>query len=60
MVIDPHSKIASLLYNLDEIGKEFSATFHLIEAKKIASTSPMYGNEYQRQVLSLIFQKKAI
>lgn len=56
LIIDPVSKIPSLLYSLEEIIHEFS-DFNVIESKKITSTSPMYGKDYQRQVISLIFQK---
>jgi SAM-dependent methyltransferase len=58
LVIDPYSQIASFLYSEEEIIHEFSDSLHLVEAKKISSVSPMYGKEYSRQVLSLIFQKK--
>jgi SAM-dependent methyltransferase len=60
LVIDPYSQISSLLYTLEEIIHEFSDALHLVEAKKVSSVSPMYGKEYPRQVLSLIFQKKSI
>lgn len=58
LVIDPFSQIASLLYTQEEIIQEFSDSLHLVEAKKVSSSSPMYGQDYQRQVLSLIFQKR--
>ncbi len=58
LIIDPYSQISSLLYTLEEIVSEFSDILQVIEAKKVFSTSPMYGKEYTREVLSLIFQKR--
>ena len=58
MVIDPYSQIHSLLYTQEEIVREFSDSLLLVEVKKVSSISPMYGHDYQRQVLSLVFQKK--
>ncbi len=55
---DPFSGIPSLLYNLEEIIIEFSSFLELVEAKKVSSESPMYGKEYTRSVLSLIFQNR--
>lgn len=58
LIIDPYSQIPSLLYSLEEIVEEFSNFFTLVQGKKETSYSPMYGKDYQRSVLNLIFQKK--
>lgn len=58
LIIDPYSQIPSLLYSLEEIVEEFSDFFTLIQGKREISHSPMYGKDYQRSVLNLIFQKK--
>lgn len=59
LIVDPHSKIPSLLYTQNELSGEFSDLFHLIEGREKTSTSPMYGKEYPRAVLNCIFQKKS-
>jgi SAM-dependent methyltransferase len=56
-IIDPHSQISSFLYNMDEILGEFSDILQPAEAKKTESVSPMYGKEYSRQVLNILFRK---
>ncbi len=58
LIIDPYSNIGSFLYNLDEITSEFSEGFSLVKAENTRSKSPMYGKEYARSVLNLIFQKR--
>ncbi len=57
-IIDPYSKLPSFLYSLEELIEEFSDLFTVCQAEKASSTSPMYGKEYQRSVLHVIFQKK--
>ncbi len=57
MIVDPVSKIASFLYTQEEIVEEFKDVLTLVEAEEKTSVSPMYGKEYPRTVLNLIFKK---
>ena len=57
LIIDPCSKIGSFLYNFQDIIAEFSEGFDVLFKENYRSTSPMYGKEYSRSVLNLIFQK---
>ncbi|MBS0649249.1 MAG: hypothetical protein JSS10_08520 [Verrucomicrobia bacterium] len=57
LIVDPHAKIPSLLYSQDELCREFSDLFRVVEARENFSISPMYGKEYPRAVLNCIFQK---
>lgn len=58
LIVDPYSKIPSLLYSLDELILEFSDLFCIVETKEEKSTSPMYGKEYRRVILNCTFQKR--
>lgn len=57
LIVDPHAKIGSYLYSLDEIVAELSDTLHVVKATKVTSQSPMHGRDYQREVLNIICQK---
>lgn len=58
LIVDPHSNIPSFLYSTDDLKNEFSDLFDVVEIKEQASTSPMYGKDYSRQVINAIFTPK--
>lgn len=57
LIIDPHSHIPSFLYSIQDLIKEFSDQFEVIQVTEQRSTSPMYGTEYPRVVLNAIIKK---
>ncbi len=58
LIIDPYSNISSFLYSQMDLSLEFSDLFELLEAQEKSSVSPMYGKEYQRKVLNVVFRKR--
>jgi SAM-dependent methyltransferase len=58
LIVDPYSNIPSFLYSKDDLIKEFSDLFDVVEVSEQTSTSPMYGNAYSRLVINAIFKKK--
>jgi len=59
-IIDPYAQIDSYLYSIEDLAKEFSDLFTVVEASEQTSQSPMHGKEYTRKVLNLIFKKRPI
>jgi SAM-dependent methyltransferase len=60
LIVDPYSDISSFLYSMDDLAKEFSDYFELVQINEKHSTSPMYGKEYSRVVINAIFKRKKI
>jgi SAM-dependent methyltransferase len=59
MVIDPYANIASYLYSIEDLSREFADLFTVIEASEKISTSPMHGRDYTRNVLNVILQRRS-
>lgn len=57
LIIDPYSNIPSFLYSQDDLIREFSDLFEIIEIQEQTSMSPMHGKEFSRQVINAIFKK---
>lgn len=57
LIIDPYSNIPSFLYSMEDLKKEFSDYFELVEIHEKASSSPMYEVEYPRLVINAVFTK---
>lgn len=60
LIVDPHSTIASFLYSIDDLKDEFADFFETVKIEESFSTSPMYGNEYDRVVINAIFKKRSL
>lgn len=58
LVRDPHSDISSFLYSIDDLRREFSNLFEILEISEQVSKSPMYGKEYSRSVINAILKKR--
>jgi hypothetical protein len=58
LILDPYSNIPSFLYTIDDITAEFSDFFEVIDIKENASSSPMYGKQYDRKVINCILKKR--
>lgn len=59
LIVDPYSNIPSILYSIEDLGKEFANTFEVVKIEEHFSTSPMYEKEYPRVVINAIFRKRA-
>lgn len=57
LILDPYSNICSFLYSKEDLEREFSDYFEILEINEKTSTSPMYDKEYTRKVLNAIFKK---
>ncbi len=57
IVTDPYTSIPSVLYSQQDVIKEFSSLFILVQANEKHSTSHMHGKIYERVVLEFIFKK---
>lgn len=58
IIIDPYTKIPSILYTETSAASEFSNGFELIESYEKRNTSLMHGKEYERVILSFIFKRE--
>lgn len=58
-VIDPYNQIPSVLFSLEDLIREFSSHFHLVQSNEKYSTSEMHGKPYQRVILEAIFAKNS-
>ena len=56
VIVDPFTGIPSVLYRKEDVVKLFSG-FNLLQFNEKRSVGPMHGKEYERCVLSFIFQK---
>lgn len=56
-VTDPYNLIPSVLFSLEDLIREFSPHFHLIQSNEKHSTSEMHRKSYQRVILEAIFAK---
>jgi SAM-dependent methyltransferase len=57
-IIDPHSNIPSFLYSIEDLQREFSDLFEVIQINEQISTSPMYGKDYKRVVINAVLKAK--
>ncbi len=56
VIIDPYTEIASVLFDKEDIEKEFS-DFDIMEFLQTSDESPMHGKTYKRETLNFIMKK---
>ena len=58
MIIDPVTRVPSYLYSRQDVEKEFSDYFEVVQYHHKRKRGPMHGGEYDRSTLMFVMRKK--